>query len=166
MTAVAARPRRGGDAPQAPAPARDGARRRRRSESAAGWLFIGPATLIIVGLGLFPAAWAALLALQSWNGFSPARFVGAANFTEMASDPDLGSAVDVVLCRANLPATSVRCCSWCTFVVHICLSKILQQFASTLTFWPNGAIANEIYVDSNAPHIGVIYYMKDSPNTQ
>lgn len=75
------------------APVRAAQRRRSRSESAAGWLFIGPATLIIVGLGIFPAGWAALLALQSWNGFSPAEFIGVGNFTEMTSDPDLGSAV-------------------------------------------------------------------------
>lgn len=75
------------------APERGAQRRRRRSESATGWLFIGPATLIIVGLGIFPAAWSAVLALQSWNGFSPAEFVGVDNFTEMGSDPDLGSAV-------------------------------------------------------------------------
>ena len=48
--------------------------------------------VIIVGLGLFPAAWAGLLALQKWNGFSEPRFVGFDNFERMGRDSDLVSA--------------------------------------------------------------------------
>ncbi|MEO5854158.1 MAG: sugar ABC transporter permease [Nocardioides sp.] len=47
---------------------------------------------VIVGLGLFPAAWAGLLALQRWNGFSDPRFIGTDNFERMGRDTDLVSA--------------------------------------------------------------------------
>jgi len=70
-----------------------GRSRRRRGEAVTGWLFVGPAVVVIVGLGLFPAAWAGLLALQDWNGFSAPEFVGGENFSDMASDPDLASAL-------------------------------------------------------------------------
>lgn len=67
-------------------------RSQRRSESVVGVAFVAPAVVVIVGLGLFPAAWAGLLALQKWNGFSDARYVGTDNFERMGRDTDLVSA--------------------------------------------------------------------------
>lgn len=67
-------------------------RSQRRSESVAGIAFVAPAVIVIVGLGLFPAAWAGLLALQKWNGFSDPRYIGSGNFERMGRDTDLLSA--------------------------------------------------------------------------
>lgn len=64
----------------------------RGSEQLTGIAFVAPAVVVIVGLGLFPAAWSGLLALQKWNGFSEPRFLGAGNFERMGRDPDLVSA--------------------------------------------------------------------------
>ncbi|MBL0885514.1 sugar ABC transporter permease [Myceligenerans sp. I2] len=57
-----------------------------------GWGFVAPATLIVLGLSIFPAVWAFLLSLQDWNGFSAAEPVGLDNYREMAADPDLAAA--------------------------------------------------------------------------
>lgn len=72
------------------------AARRRRSlrQILEGWGFVAPATFLILGLSIFPAAWAFLLSLQNWNGFSDnPLFVGADNYTSMVSDSQLWDAV-------------------------------------------------------------------------
>jgi multiple sugar transport system permease protein len=61
-------------------------RRRNRWQSLEGWSFVGPAMIIVLGLSLFPAAWAFLLSLQEWNGFAAAEFVGVDNYVELATD--------------------------------------------------------------------------------
>jgi multiple sugar transport system permease protein len=42
--------------------------------------------LVVLGLSLFPAAWAFILSLQDWNGFAPAEFVGGENYVDLATD--------------------------------------------------------------------------------
>lgn len=70
------------------------ARRVRGTKSAlTGWGFVAPATFIILGLSIFPAAWAFLLSLQSWDGFSEAIFVGGANYAQLITDTDFWNAV-------------------------------------------------------------------------
>jgi multiple sugar transport system permease protein len=70
------------------------ARRKRRSGDAlVGWSFVGPATFVILGLSLFPAAWALLLSFQNWDGFSQATFVGGGNYTQLVADADFWTAV-------------------------------------------------------------------------
>ena len=51
-------------------------RRRRMVASLTGWSFAAPATLIILGLTLFPAGWAFLISREHWNGFTPPRQIG------------------------------------------------------------------------------------------
>jgi multiple sugar transport system permease protein len=58
-----------------------------------GWGFVAPATIIILGLSIFPAVWAFILSLQSWDGFSEATFVGGANYAQLVSDADFWNAV-------------------------------------------------------------------------
>lgn len=58
-----------------------------------GWGFVAPATLIILGLSIFPAAWAFLLSMQKWDGFSEATFVGGANYAKLVSDDEFWGAV-------------------------------------------------------------------------
>ncbi|WP_235940757.1 carbohydrate ABC transporter permease [Paramicrobacterium fandaimingii] len=53
-----------------------------------GWTFIGPATLIVVGLTIFPAVWAFILSLQEWDGFSDPTFVGGDNYARLVGDPE------------------------------------------------------------------------------
>ncbi|HKT01819.1 MAG TPA: sugar ABC transporter permease, partial [Rugosimonospora sp.] len=61
--------------------------------TATGWAFAGPATLIVVGLSIFPAVWAFLISRTKWNGIAPARAVGWGNYRTMAQDPELRAAV-------------------------------------------------------------------------
>ncbi|WP_235833367.1 carbohydrate ABC transporter permease [Glaciibacter flavus] len=61
--------------------------------SLSGWGFVAPATLIILGLSIFPAAWAFILSLQKWDGFSDATFVGADNYAKLVSDDEFWGAV-------------------------------------------------------------------------
>jgi multiple sugar transport system permease protein len=74
-------------------------RSRRRSwgrslaDNVTGWLFVGPATVVVLGLSIFPAAWSFLLSLQKWDGFSPAEFVGGDNYAKLAVDDHFFDAI-------------------------------------------------------------------------
>jgi multiple sugar transport system permease protein len=68
-------------------------RRKRRRDTIEGWGFVAPATVLILGLSIFPAVWAFLLSLQQWNGFSEPKPVGGANYTALLSDGQLWEAV-------------------------------------------------------------------------
>jgi multiple sugar transport system permease protein len=71
------------------------AARKRRSfrESLEGWGFVAPATILILGLSIFHAAWAFNLSLQKWNGFSTPIFVGGGNYAQIISDSEFWAAV-------------------------------------------------------------------------
>jgi multiple sugar transport system permease protein len=58
-----------------------------------GWGFVAPATIIILGLSIFPAVWAFILSFQSWDGFSQATWVGGQNYVDLISDADFWNAV-------------------------------------------------------------------------
>ena len=58
-----------------------------------GWGFVGPATVVILGLSLFPAGWALLLSLQKWNGFTDPTFVGTRNYAKLVGDSDFLDAI-------------------------------------------------------------------------
>jgi multiple sugar transport system permease protein len=80
-------------------PAPDATHKRRvrragaRKSALTGWGFVAPATIIILGLSIFPAVWAFLLSLQSWDGFSEATFVGGRNYAELITDADFANAI-------------------------------------------------------------------------
>jgi multiple sugar transport system permease protein len=63
-----------------------GRRARQRIDDLGGWLFIAPATLLVLGLSIFPAIWAFVLSLQTWDGFSEPEFVGAENYSALLTD--------------------------------------------------------------------------------
>jgi multiple sugar transport system permease protein len=67
--------------------------RRRLMSDLGGWAFVAPATLLVLGLSVFPAAWAFLLSLQEWDGFSEPTFVGAENYAGLITDDDFHSAI-------------------------------------------------------------------------
>lgn len=58
-----------------------------------GWAFVLPATLLVVGLAIFPAVWAFFISRTKWNGISPSKPVAWRNYQLMAEDPDLRAAV-------------------------------------------------------------------------
>jgi multiple sugar transport system permease protein len=72
---------------------RPGARRKSLRATALGWSFVAPATIIVLGLSLFPAGWAFVLSLEKWNGFTPATFVGIQNYQTLFADPAMWDAV-------------------------------------------------------------------------
>jgi multiple sugar transport system permease protein len=72
---------------------RPGARRRSARRTALGWAFVAPATIIVLGLSLFPAGWALLLSLEKWDGFTAATFVGLQNYQALFADPEMWDAV-------------------------------------------------------------------------
>lgn len=68
---------------------RSGRRTHRIGETFTGWAFVAPALVVVLGLSIFPAAWAFLLSLQDWNGFSEPTFVGAENYADLLTDEAL-----------------------------------------------------------------------------
>ncbi|TAM68174.1 MAG: sugar ABC transporter permease [Microbacteriaceae bacterium] len=79
---------------RAPVTRRSPARNRRLLRSTLeGWGFVAPATVIILGLSIFPAGWAFVLSLQNWNGFAQPTFVGGDNYAQMLGDAGLWDAV-------------------------------------------------------------------------
>ena len=58
-----------------------------------GWAFAAPATVIILGLSIFPTIWAGWLSTQKTDFIVPARFVGADNYRAMLDDPRVAAAV-------------------------------------------------------------------------
>ena len=67
--------------------------RRRAGAAGTGWTFIGPSTVVILGLSAFPAAWAWVLSQQRWNGFKAPRNIGFRNYRDLAADGELMSAM-------------------------------------------------------------------------
>lgn len=57
-----------------------------------GWGFVLPATLVIVGLSLFPAAWALLLSLRDGDLLTGGDYVGLRNYSDMLADTELAAA--------------------------------------------------------------------------
>jgi multiple sugar transport system permease protein len=67
--------------------------RPRFRDTVAGWGFVGPAMVVVLGLSIFPAVWAFILSLQNWNGFAEPTLVGAQNYAELATDEQFWDAV-------------------------------------------------------------------------
>lgn len=76
-----------------PADRRRAIRRRGLARALEGWAFVGPATVVVLGLSIFPAIWSFFLSLQRWDGFSDPENVGLHNYQFAVSDSDLWSAV-------------------------------------------------------------------------
>ena len=74
-------------------PGHSGRRRGHARAALTGWLFVGPATLIVLGLSIFPAGWAFVLSLEKWNGFSTPEFVGGKNYSRLITDSEFLDAV-------------------------------------------------------------------------
>jgi multiple sugar transport system permease protein len=68
---------------------RRGRGRRVFTGAVTGWSFVGPATVIVVGLSIFPAVWAFFISRTRWNGITKQRPLGWRNYQNMVQDPDL-----------------------------------------------------------------------------
>jgi multiple sugar transport system permease protein len=140
-------------------PAAPGRLRRRLRAQLTGWGFVAPATLVVVGLSLFPAAWALLISRQKWNGIAPPKDLGWRNYQRMADDPDLLAAVNhtiaftvgfvpasvlvglLIAVALNQPIRLVgfyRTCIFVPFVASAAATGILASFV----FNPQFGIAN------------------------
>jgi len=64
-----------------------------RSEQTAGWAFILPALVLIVGFGLVPIAWSLILSFQSSDFVTPPTWVGLANYRALAHDPNFRASI-------------------------------------------------------------------------
>ncbi len=62
-------------------------RRILRSDHVAGWLFVLPATVLIVVFGLVPIGWSLVLSFQHNDLLSAPSWVGLSNYRELAHDP-------------------------------------------------------------------------------
>jgi multiple sugar transport system permease protein len=85
-------------APAAPAGRVEQDRRRTRRRRSIrltleGWAFVAPATILVLGLSVFPAVWSFFLSLQRWDGFSQPENIGIRNYTYAATDPELQAAI-------------------------------------------------------------------------
>ncbi len=80
------------NAPAGTRSTRPGSRIARLKDDLGGWLFVAPATILVLGLSVFPAVWAFLLSLQEWDGFSEPEFIGGGNYSELLTDEDFFAA--------------------------------------------------------------------------
>jgi multiple sugar transport system permease protein len=150
--------------PRSAAPAghrRRDPRRRALSRHLTGWAFAGPATLIVVGLSLFPAIWAFFISRAKWNGIAPATMVGWQNYERLATDPDMAAAAKhtLVLTALFVPASIIvgilvavalnqkirligfyRTCIFVPYVASAAATGILASFV----FNPQFGAANEL----------------------
>jgi multiple sugar transport system permease protein len=83
-------------------------RRFLRSDHVAGWVFAGPAVLLIVVFGVVPIVWSALMSFQKTNLLSTPEWIGLDNYRALGKDPLFKtSAVHAVIYAALFVPLSV-----------------------------------------------------------
>jgi multiple sugar transport system permease protein len=146
--------------PEPPESRPRGRRGRALRRSLTGWAFAGPATLLVVGLSIFPAVWAFFISRTKWNGIAPATDVGWRNYERIISDPDaiaaarhtltltalfvpgsilLGILIAVALNRKIRLIGFYRTCIFVPYVASAAATGILASFV----FNPQFGAANE-----------------------
>ena len=68
-------------------------RMQKRRANITGWTFVGISTFLVLGLSIFPAAWALLISRRKWNLLSPPKDIGWKNYNTMIHDPDVWGAL-------------------------------------------------------------------------
>ena len=68
-------------------------RRNLGSEHLAGWVFVLPATVLIVLFGIIPIGWVVLLSLQHNDLLAAPTWAGLSNYRELAHDPEFRDSV-------------------------------------------------------------------------
>src|SRR4051812_9191267 len=66
---------------------------RRLLSQLTGWGFVLPASVVVVGLSIFPAGWAFLISRQKTDLITPAESVGWGNYRLLLDDPGVWAAV-------------------------------------------------------------------------
>jgi multiple sugar transport system permease protein len=146
--------------PESPARAR-GRRRRAARRTLTGWAFAAPATIVVVGLSIFPAVWAFFISRTKWNGIAPAVDVGWRNYQRIAQDSDAAAAAQhtLVLTVLFVPGSILlgiliavalnqrialigfyRTCIFVPYVASAAATGILASFV----FNPQFGAANEV----------------------
>ncbi|MBV9538015.1 MAG: sugar ABC transporter permease [Acidisphaera sp.] len=75
-----------------------------RSDRLSPYLFVLPALALFLTFRLYPLVSGAFYSLTDWDGIAPARFIGLANFVEIANDPAFRSTMrNVLVVVATLP---------------------------------------------------------------
>jgi multiple sugar transport system permease protein len=126
-----------------------------------GWAFAGPATLIVIGLSIFPAVWAFFISRAKWNGIAPATQVGWRNYQLLVKDPDMIAATKhtLLLTAMFVPGSIVlgiliavalnqkirligfyRTCIFVPYVASAAATGILAGFV----FNPQFGVANDV----------------------
>ncbi|SHN43601.1 carbohydrate ABC transporter permease [Cryptosporangium aurantiacum] len=156
MTSVATPPRFavGARKPKsAPRPRGRGARR-----ALTGWAFAGPATVVVVGLSIFPAVRAFFISRTKWNGIAPPADVGWRNYERLAQDP---AAADAARQTLILTATFVPASIALGLLVAVALNRRIRfiGFYRTCIFVPyvasaaaTGILAGYVF----SPQFGVV----------
>lgn len=122
------------------------------------WTFVGPATLLVVGLAIFPAAWSMLLSTQRWDGITPPAFRGVKNYGDLATDPEFFAAIGhtVLFSSIYVPASIIG-----AIVLAVAMNRKIRfiGFYRTAIFVPfvasaaaTGILANYIF----DRHAGVV----------
>jgi multiple sugar transport system permease protein len=146
--------------PESPARAR-GRRRRAARRTLTGWAFAAPATIVVVGLSIFPAVWAFFISRTKWNGIAPAVDVGWRNYQRISQDSDAAAAAQhtLVLTVLFVPGSILlgiliavalnqrialigfyRTCIFVPYVASAAATGILASFV----FNPQFGAANEV----------------------
>ncbi|WP_051572149.1 carbohydrate ABC transporter permease [Cryptosporangium arvum] len=105
-----------------------------------GWAFAGPATVIVVGLSIFPAVWAFFISRTKWNGVAPPTDVGWRNYQRLAED---SNALDAAKQSLLLTATFVPLSIVIGLFVAVALNRKIRfiGFYRTCIFVPYVASA-------------------------
>ncbi|GAA2481521.1 carbohydrate ABC transporter permease [Winogradskya humida] len=159
----------------APRPPRRRGRAARRT--LIGWGFAAPATLVVVGLSIFPAVWAFFISRTKWNGIAPATALGWRNYERIVQDPDAAAAAKhtLVLTLLFVPGSILlgiliavalnqkirllgfyRTCIFVPYVASAAATGILASFV----FNPQFGAANEVLRRIGLPTQGFL----ENPN--
>lgn len=105
-----------------------------------GWAFAGPATVVVVGLSIFPAVWAFFISRTKWNGVAPPTDVGWRNYQRLAED---SNALDAARQSLLLTATFVPLSIVIGLFVAVALNRRIRfiGFYRTCIFVPYVASA-------------------------
>lgn len=101
-------------------PLRHGRSKRSLRQTLTGWGFVLPASAVVIGLTIFPAAWAAWLSTQKTDFITPGKSVGAENYRTMMDDPRVWQAVKNTLFYTALYVPS-------SIVIGLLLALALNQ---------------------------------------
>jgi multiple sugar transport system permease protein len=147
--------------------------RRTLSNHLTGWAFVIPASVVVIGLSIFPAGWAFFISRQETDLIAPATDVGWDNYQLMLDDPGVADAVRHTLFFAALyvPISVIagallavalnrplrfqwlyRTCIFVPFVASAAATGILANFV----FDPNYGVANNVLRVLGLPQQGFL----------